>query len=618
MDALAAAAAAEQDRDARTFWVTLDKMLVKELCTLCDKYNVSKMRTLESSKRAKKATLVARLMLIPDVATRNRDLLAEAQQRKKNAAALRKEKRSREIWDPETGQLKTLQFCISRSGGRDVTERIWRSFNEFATQNFHDIASSYESAPYSDQPHLHVQACGDVRLKEDTEKARRVIVKRVRDFCEIPPNQGYTVSVLALNRNGGTGQTKSRGIGYVCKEFQNERFRCYVHNMKPTFLQACFNDYLSCSSANLYHGKTIRKDRLMEDLSNFYFSKELGPLQLPIELVYIKCLEDGGNLHWAFATTNRDKPYDARKLNALFSINNRPRPTLFCRKTALWLAFESSWMPSPNVTDLTDLDEDRAWFYGSAERNAKYKRAATKTAWKPKVGMLNPYWEKMDKPLKWFQELAVAARQNREEYNPGAWGEAFYLDPSAPLLDDEDRPVRTTELPFAAKFSFSEATVLDEDDADDVPPAVEEHAVIRALRTRNLNQSIASGLIATGGVGKRRRGSNSEDLNAAAPAAGSGSVSDVPAPPSPASLDRPWKRARSKFPNVSGAAMMSSGASSSSSCSSSSSSSSSAAAADPRASGFTGYVVDRAGCADVKAFYAKHRRHSGASLDLDK
>lgn len=184
---------------------------------------------------------------------------------------------------------------------------------------------------------MHVQAAGEIRLAEQSTKARQILKKHIRKELNLPPNENYSICVLFAKTN--KGQTLKGIVGYTLKEHSEPNWTYYCHNYSPKFLQECHAEHIAMSSAARENGKVIYKPKFMNQVTAFYYDNLLNPLQLSLEVMLILMLEDGYNFHWSWVAAPHTGFYDGGKANAVFAINNRPTRKAFCIEKAFAIVF---------------------------------------------------------------------------------------------------------------------------------------------------------------------------------------------------------------------------------------------------------------------------------------
>jgi len=101
--------------------------------------------------------------------------------------------------DPHTVVIIT----ITRSGGKHVDLVIFESYFDFIATVCYDGVASVEFAGTGKlPPHRHIQSVVTLKLREESDKVRKILSKRIKEHCNIPDD--ITVSCLFLNRNNTT------------------------------------------------------------------------------------------------------------------------------------------------------------------------------------------------------------------------------------------------------------------------------------------------------------------------------------------------------------------------------------------------------------------------------
>ena len=118
--------------------------------------------------------------------------------------------------DPHTVVIIT----ITRSGGKHVDPVIFESYCDFIGAVCYDGVASIEFAGNGKlSPHRHVQSVVTLKVREESDKVRKILSQRIKEYCNIPDD--ITVSCLWLNRNNTSkgNQTKELMWGYCLKEY---------------------------------------------------------------------------------------------------------------------------------------------------------------------------------------------------------------------------------------------------------------------------------------------------------------------------------------------------------------------------------------------------------------
>jgi hypothetical protein len=154
----------------------LCKMQKHELKTVCERHGITISKSAARSKSdATKAVLLERLRGNRLIALHDADLEANMETANERRAREKGESDAM-IFNPDAphGRLLPTQIVITIPDG-NIAVAEHHAFGAYQQRYFNGFGAAIETAPASQAPHMHVQAAGEIRLAEQSTKARQIL-----------------------------------------------------------------------------------------------------------------------------------------------------------------------------------------------------------------------------------------------------------------------------------------------------------------------------------------------------------------------------------------------------------------------------------------------------------